>query len=224
MATTILFKKTFDCITKQVLLSKGEFCRARKSFIHVCSSSKFSTLQRTASGTQQHLAAVVSGTAQLELRGLCTGDPRASTPSYVDGAGGAESQTTGADKQSGNTVIKVRSWPFHLTSPFGKLIIDKTTIPTRIVPANPHDYPAGDRVFVHLLASSVTKDTKLEPSLFQDVIASIDCSLNEQGISLTHNELNDTTSLAFLIEVPTCYGNFNICCEIACQNQLTKLK
>ncbi|XP_071484973.1 protein FAM185A-like [Diadema antillarum] len=133
---------------------------------------------------------------------------------------------TGSESDSGSnfngkrsplqSVTKVKSWPFELSTPFGKLMIKQTWFPTRIVPTNPHDYPAADRVFVHLLSSSDTslgggatsgseEIAQLDSKILEDVINSVQCSLDEQGIHLTHKKLADVSSLAFIIEVPTCY-------------------
>ncbi|XP_063953774.1 protein FAM185A-like [Lytechinus pictus] len=115
-----------------------------------------------------------------------------------------------ASVEEGSNVLRLKSWPFELETPFGKLLVKDFPFPTRIVPTNPHDYPAGDRVFVHLLASSVSSDMSdaaLDPSSFAETISNISCLSNEeQGITISHDGCSGMQPpLALVIEVPTCY-------------------
>ena len=126
--------------------------------------------------------------------------------------------TNSVQPRNNLNIIKLRSWAFSVEL-FGNLII-RTSLSVRVTPINPHEYPAADRAFIHLMLKSRAAETKSglkdflqgdEVGLWQrfvrgDVLhqdATIDVSgdvVEKEMASLEDAEL------LWLIEVPMSYG------------------
>ncbi|XP_038061318.1 protein FAM185A-like isoform X2 [Patiria miniata] len=88
----------------------------------------------------------------------------ASTSNPENPTRSVEQDSQPTDKSAPNFhLVKLRSWAFAV-EPFGSLSF-KTSLSIRVMPIDPHDYPAADRAFVHLLLCSKSRDEKVKQKI-----------------------------------------------------------